>query len=230
MRTATGNPGIVAGARWQRCAAAVRAFSKATGLRLLAVVLGIGVLAGCAGSIPETRYYLLSEPQDKILSTMSRSGTLAPAAADDATGLRLLAVRVPDYLQTRGLVVALDDSRIQAATYHQWAEPLVAGLERYLSDALAVALGAPDGFGPPALITVTLSHLHGSEAGTVVLDAEWQLLSAGDRSLLDGGRFERNLEQGEPGYPALVATHRRLLDALAAAIVAQWRTASAAAT
>ena len=142
--------------------------------------------------------------------------------------LRLLAVRLPDYLETRGLVVALEDNRVQPATYHQWAEPLVAGLERYLGAALEAATANLDKPGPPALLTVTLNHLHGSETGAVVLDAQWELSSPEDRSLLQRGRMERLLQQDEPGYPALVATHRRLLDALAAAIVVQWQSVSGA--
>ena len=191
-----------------------------------ALIVSFYLLAGCTGRIPETRYYLLSEPQEAALPATAAEVVRSSTAR---AALRLLAVRLPDYLETRSLVVALEDNRIQPATYHQWAEPLVAGLERYLSAALETATADLDSPGPPALLTVTMNHLHGSEAGAVVLDAQWALESPEDRSVLQRGRIERVLQQHEPGYPALVATHRQLLDALAAAIVAQWRSASGAA-
>lgn len=89
-------------------------------------------LAGCE-VIPQpepdpTRYFVLRSSQPATPATADREGV----------ALGLHSVELPAYLRnSRSLVVARGGNELVFRDYDRWAEPLDAGLERVLRDALA---------------------------------------------------------------------------------------------
>ncbi|MGI9323970.1 MAG: PqiC family protein [Pseudomonadales bacterium] len=160
------------------------------------MVLCLLGLLGCSSSNPSaTRYYLLTDPQP---------GAVVPSSA---TPLSLAELTLPMYLQSRNMAVVAGNTQVRGARGHRWAEPLADGVRRYLEDALAPALEGVS----TLRLDVLIRHLHGSEAGTVVLDLSWRIRERGSEEPLQSGRFSDSLEQERPGYEALVLAHRLLL-------------------
>ncbi|MEM1230530.1 MAG: ABC-type transport auxiliary lipoprotein family protein, partial [Pseudomonadota bacterium] len=99
-------------------------------------------------------------------------------------------------------------SELRGARNHQWAEPLAAGIGRYL----ALALGEPVSAAP--LLELSVAHFHGSERGAVVLEADWQLRERGAAAPFAQGRFDATIMQDGPGFEAMIEAQRALLDQL----------------
>ncbi|MEM6707749.1 MAG: PqiC family protein [Pseudomonadota bacterium] len=176
---------------------------------LLAGVLAL--LTACAAVPLEPRYYLLLDPAP------SDAGSDRAAAP-----IELGVVSLPDYLATRGIVVAVGMEQVRAANQHRWAEPLDVGVARYLGEALRGRLaenGADAGreaaSGGALRLDLTIQRLHGSTAGPLVLTLDWVLRGRTGEEQAQG-RFVHRVEQRQPGYPALVQAHRAALDAFAA--------------
>ncbi|HTV61107.1 MAG TPA: ABC-type transport auxiliary lipoprotein family protein [Verrucomicrobiae bacterium] len=88
---------------------------------------------GCALFKPvqaEEHYYLLTA---KSLSYVATQGN------GRACVVRLLPVEVPDYLQTEDMAVRIGTNQIEFTVYHQWAEPLEAGIRRVIAENLRVS-------------------------------------------------------------------------------------------
>lgn len=173
---------------------------------LLAVLLALGACASTPD--PVTRSYLLTRPG-------------MPTASTDLA-LAVGAVAMPAYLQSKDIAVATRDSQLRGARNHQWAEPLAEGIGRYLSLAFE---GPASPEGPEAVETdglvldLTVLHFHGSEAGAVVLEADWRLRRRGAGEALASRHFEGRVAQEDVGYDALVDAHRALLDQLVAEVL-----------
>lgn len=179
---------------------------------LLAVSLGL--LTGCLGgaALPEPTDYLLRVPAEAV--TPPRG---APAFA-------LGEVRVAPYLEQPGIVLAQDDGVVRAARYHRWAEPLDASVRLVVAELAGAALGRPVARSAarsdagPVVVDLTVDTLHGTADGRARIDAHWRVAGR-----TEAGRFTATEPLAEPGYPALVAAEYRLLEGLAAALVADLR-------
>ena len=189
----------------------MRKSGRSVGLGLLA--LGV-LLTGCASSPPvEDNAYLL-RPDFPV------------ATAGSGAPLRLKSVRIPPYLDQRGLVLQTGPSEIEVARHHRWAEPLDEAMERYLQVAIARQSGravetapftrAETGADSPEAVAVRIHRFHGTDSGRVRLVAEWRITDAGGSVIHE---FDETRTQAADGYPALVAAHAELLDAFAGAIV-----------
>lgn len=178
--------------------------------RLMLSLLLAGLLAGCAGSPPVQDHDYLLRPQKLMVSSGSRSV------------VQLKPVAVAPYLDQRGVVLQTGDSEIRVAKHHRWAEPLDEAVGRYLQVGIAnqgeVAVeSVPLTTANPAVtVTVRINQLHGTEVGSVRLVADWKLDRAEQEPVLYS--FDESVRQAADGYPALVAAHAELLDALSAAI------------
>ncbi len=135
-----------------------------------AAFLSVVLLVACAGSsAPPTQYLLRAEPAE-------RSGRVE---APVRVGLGRVAVA--PYLDQSGIVVETEAGQVQAAREHQWAEPLDAGLRSYLRAGMSAALGYDVSASRADLVhwdytvDVYVDRLHGTMAGTAVLDASYRI-------------------------------------------------------
>lgn len=175
-------------------------------LALVAPALLALLAAGCSSTPAPTRYYLLTDPSPEL----EQSSRTAPQA------LRLGALQLPAYLQSRNIAVVMGNTEVRGARGHRWATPLADAVRRYLEQALATDL--QDRLTPAGLLDVQIHHLHGSDAGTVYLQADWQLRDEGSDTAVTAGRFVESVQQGSQGFEALVLAHRALLDQFVAAV------------
>ena len=94
---------------------------------LLSTLFCLALLAGC-GSSPRSDYYML---------TADAPGT--PGSGGPALGVG--PVSVPEYLNTRQIVMNRNAHKLELAEFDRWAEPLDAGVSRVMAVNLAVLMG-----------------------------------------------------------------------------------------
>jgi hypothetical protein len=183
-----------------------------------AAFLSVVLLVACAGSsAPRTQYLLRAEPAE-------RSG---PVQAPVRVGLGR--VTVAPYLDQSGIVVETEAGQVQAAREHQWAEPLDAGLRSYLRAGMSAALGYDVSARPTDLddwdytVEVYVDRLHGTMAGTAVLDASYRITPRPGAGDVAAYRFSRSAPLPREGYPGLVDAEADLARQLAQAIAASLR-------
>jgi uncharacterized lipoprotein YmbA len=183
-----------------------------------AVLVCVALLVACAGSPTlRTQYLLRAEPTE-------RSGR---SEARIRVGLGRVAVA--PYLDQAGIVVETQAGQVQAAREHQWAEPLSAGLRSFLRAEISNALGYDvsafrgDDAHWDYAVDVYVDRLHGTMAGTAVLDAGyWITAASGAREVVEY-RFSASLPLAREGYPGLVEAEAKLARQLARAIAASLR-------
>jgi uncharacterized lipoprotein YmbA len=183
-----------------------------------AAFASVMLLVACAGSSDlRTQYLLHSESAE-------RSGRVE---APVRVGLGRVAVA--PYLDQSGIVVQTEAGQVQVARQHQWAEPLDAGLRSYLRAEMSEALGY-DVSGRPAnldhwdyTVDVYVDRLHGTMAGTAVLDASYWITPRPGAGDVARYRFSRSVPLAREGYPGLVDAEADLARQLAQAIAASLR-------
>jgi uncharacterized lipoprotein YmbA len=186
-------------------------------MRIFAPVFAI-LLISCAGSSPPgTQYLLRAEPEE-------RTGRVE---APVRVGLGRVAVA--QYLDQSGIVVETEAGQLQVARQHQWAEPLDAGLHSYLRAGMSEALGYDVSASSPDLVhwdytvDVYVDRLHGTMAGTAVLDASYRITPRPGAGEVAQYRFSRSAPLPREGYPGLVDAEADLARQLAQAIAASLR-------
>lgn len=92
---------------------------------ILALILAL-LLGGC-GSTPRSNYYML---------TADAGG----GPVGDGVALGVGPVSIPDYLETRKIVMNRSDHQLQLAEYDRWAEPLDAGVTRVVAVNLSLLM------------------------------------------------------------------------------------------
>ncbi len=182
----------------------------------LCILLGAALLAGCAGTTPEPRYYRL---------VPEAVGEKAPGAATPLIGVWPLETSA--VLDRTAIVTYAGDHRVAFSGTHQWAgglqenaqRVLLHALERRLKEATLVSLPQDGLPRPDYLLRIRVEELAGPLGGNVRLAADWQLQAAragvpvADRLTL--------VEASGEGFDAYVATVNRLLIRLAEAIAAE---------
>ena len=174
----------------------------------------LGAALGCSsGDVPESSYYLLRA---------EAPGTLAPA--DPERSVEFAPVEIAPYLARAGIMVEVGERQVQEAQYHQWAEPLQAGIRAYLSGRVMNLLGRELNAGAGRAraaryrIHMEVEVLHGSLDGEVRMVARWSLRDSKLGEVVATERIARSRKQGPAGYPGLVAAQTALLDQLADSI------------
>ena len=183
-----------------------------------AAFVSVMLLVACAGSsAPRTQYLLRAEPAE-------RAGRVeAPVRVG------LGRVTVAPYLDQSGIVVQTEASQVQAARQHEWAEPLHAGLRSVLRAEMSEALGYDVSASPADLVhwdytvDVYVDRLHGTMAGTAVLDASYRITPRPGAGDVAAYRFSRSAPLPREGYPGLVDAEADLVRQLAQAIAASLR-------
>ncbi len=173
------------------------------------IVLTLTVLLAACGSQPQqTSTYLLR----------SQVGATPGAQVMDS-GIALGNIRVANYIDQPGLVLATGDGTISAARNHVWAEPLQVSLRRYLatqtSDASGREIAATASATTTVTIDVNVDQLHGNGSGAAILVAYWDVRSEGSSKSF---RFSEQQALAGDGYDALVRAQESLLRRLAEAM------------
>jgi len=193
-------------------------------IALLASMASALLAGACSSPAPEPVYYLLRAEYSEGARRLD-----PPFRA----GLGRVVV-APYLLSSPGIVVETAPGVVRPAQRYRWAEPLDAGLRWFVRGEIARALGFEVGGGLvdradwDYTIDVYISQLHGTMAGTALLEAAYVIRPTADRGQLVEYRFSRAEPLDDEGYAALVAAEQRLLRALADAIAESLRAAAAA--
>ncbi|KVD45603.1 hypothetical protein WS89_17500 [Burkholderia sp. MSMB1072] len=176
-----------------------------------AAVFAALALAAC--SSPPARFYTLS-PADA-------AAPLRTAPANPAFLIEVPSVGVPEQVAKNQLVVQKNAAQVDVLEQERWASPPADEIRRALSDDLAARLGTidvansayPAGV-PVYRISVNVQRFESWPGKRAAVDAVWSV-----RSLATQAVMTCRTSVAEPvgdGYDALVAGHRRALDAIAA--------------
>lgn len=184
-------------------------------LKLLISVLLCSTLVACVSntSAPQSYYYILDAPsnvQENKVTTLT--GDIVQKR------IKVVPVRVPDYLHQPNLVLKLSNHQIKIANYHFWAEDLTQSIQRVLINELNVnsAVNYTQQCIDCDALAITIDHFYPNEQGQVLLVGSYELISHTSNSLLTQFSFNIRLQAG--GYDEGVAAMRALLSHLATEI------------
>ncbi|TCW76294.1 hypothetical protein C5O80_35705 [Burkholderia sp. SRS-46] len=175
-----------------------------------AAVLATLALAAC--SSPPARFYTLS-PADA-----ARAVRTTPA--NPPFLIEVPSVGVPEQVAKSQLVVQKNTAQVDVLELERWASPPADEIRRALSDDLAAQLGtidvvnsaSPAGV-PVYRVSVNVQRFESWPGKRAAIDAVWSVRAVGTQAVMTC-----RTSVAEPvgdGYDALVAGHRRALDAIA---------------
>lgn len=99
---------------------------------LLAILVGILLLTGCARTTSVSYYQLTSLEAPRNEPASGEAGKMV---------LGIGPVQLPEYLDRSQLVTRLSANRLQLADNHRWAEPLNKNIARVMGENLGALLG-----------------------------------------------------------------------------------------
>jgi uncharacterized protein len=184
-----------------------------SGRSRVAIAFAISALVtGCAsllGSSPPITYYALT-------STSSGDG-MSPL--DDSRIIAVQTVRLPEYLNQRGIVTRTEANELDVAANSQWAGTLddnitkviVADLSRLLGTSRIVAYPVSAALPVDRVVQVDISWFEAESGGNVRLSAQWIIFGDGGRSYvqIDGGSYMASASDGD--YRSIAAAMSRAL-------------------
>ena len=190
-------------------------------------LLLLGLLAGCAAR-PEPHIYILGNATE-ILGSATKRG----AGVRDDTGRKVIEVRpvlIPDYLDTRDIMLRTGSNELKASETGIWGERLSIGLTQALAGALArrvpsaLVVASRPTVGPGVQILVDVTALEARPGGDCVLTAHWTIRSGNKSAALGNltsaqGSFVTHADG--TGDAAIVAAITRAVDELADQIAAR---------
>jgi uncharacterized lipoprotein YmbA len=170
------------------------------------------LLTGCAsllGGSPPITYYALT-------STSSDDGT-SPLA--DNRIIAVQTVRLPEYLNQKGIVTRPEANELDVAANSQWAGALddnitkviVADLSKLLGTSRIVAYPVSAALPVDRVVQVDISRFEAESGGNVELSAQWIIFGDGGRSYVqvDGGSYSASASDGD--YRSIAAAMSRAL-------------------
>ena len=179
---------------------------------LIIVLLG---LVACGSNPLEDHYYSLVLAADDVT---------APVRTEETTAHLIVGpVRLPEYLNRRGLTMQIDANQIQTANHHFWAEPLEEAISKVLVRDIANLVSG---------VTVDRDAGRWTDSGDCRLRIEFDKFHATDQSrVVSSGRYwvsssDANIKQefavtqtlSADGHAYAVAALRRSLRTLATQI------------
>ncbi|MFO1075089.1 MAG: PqiC family protein [Geminicoccaceae bacterium] len=194
--------------------------------RRLLAALALGLLGACSASEPASFYLLTPE-----------GATAPPLAAGPASGPSLFVdeATLAPYLDRAQLVSRIAPDRVAFADLRLWAEPLPAMASGFVVDRLAARFGpervqatpARRAFDPDFRLLIDVRRLDGNQAGEMVLDARWTLVTGADERLVATGRERIVAPAADPAsWDARVAALREawtvFSDRVADAVATAW--------
>ncbi|WP_018412144.1 PqiC family protein [Methyloversatilis thermotolerans] len=167
------------------------------------------MLTAC-GSSPPARLYTLA-PEDVVVSAAAATPTVVVGP-----------VSLPESIDRLQITRRGEGGVTEAPDGHRWAGSMKSEVGRRLALAvarergLARVVAAPQNSVPSPDYSVPVDVLRFDAEGfsRVTLDAVWSVRRDGRE--IASGRFTRSEAVAAADYPALIAAHGRLLDALAA--------------
>ncbi|RQH04241.1 PqiC family protein [Paraburkholderia dinghuensis] len=204
-----------------RCAALTSLAVRRAALPLAAA---IAVLTGCAS--PASHFYTLSAPDDATQATASTRG------ANPAWLIELAPVDVPPQVAKPQIVVQTGATQVDVLEQQRWASMPGDEIRRALSVDLTQRLDTIDVYGSPRpegvpvyRVSVNVQRFESWPGSHALIDAVWSVRSLASQSLMTC-RSVLNEPVGD-GYDALVAGHRRAVEALSTAIASGVRSLAA---
>ncbi|MCA7948453.1 PqiC family protein [Burkholderia vietnamiensis] len=191
----------------------------ASGAAALFAVLALG-----ACSSPPARFYTLS-PADA-------AAPVRTAPANPAFLIEVPSVGVPEQVARNQFVVQRNAAQVDVLEQERWAAPPADEIRRALSDDLAAQLGTIDvansayPAGVPVYgISVNVQRFESWPGKRAAIDAVWSVRAVGTQTVMTCRTSVAEPVAG--GYDALVAGHRRALDAIASQAAAGVRAIAA---
>ncbi|MGS0895132.1 PqiC family protein [Burkholderia stagnalis] len=189
-----------------------------------AAAAAFAALALAACSSPPARFYTLS-PADA-------AAPVRTAPANPPFLIEVPAVDVPEQIAKSQLVVQKNAAQVDVLEQERWASMPADEIRRALSDDLTAQLGTIDVVNsatPPGVpvyrISVSVQRFESWLGKRAAIDAVWSVRAVGSQAVMTC-----RTSVAEPvadGYDALVAGHRRALDAVAAQAAAGVRAMAA---
>ena len=178
---------------------------------LVAVALAT---AGCFGTSPAARFY--------VLSASPAANAAVPSTGPEGT-LGVFPTRVAEYLDRPQIVTFSGENAVELDEYRRWAEPLGAGVTRVLAQDLTALLPGwrvlPQPWDPVlplrARLVVNVTALGWNDRGEARLEASWAVLSGTGEEVLARGTTVLRQGSAGPGASAAVAATSALVTGLA---------------
>jgi uncharacterized protein len=185
----------------------------AEGRSRMAMALAVGSLVtGCAslfGESPPIAYYTLTP------TSFSESTRLLT----DNSIIAVQTVRLPEYLNQKGIVSRTEDNELDVAANSQWAGALddnitkviVADLSKLLGTTRILAYPVSAALPVDRVVQVDVSRFEAGSGGNVELSAQWIIFS-------DGGRRYMQMAGGNYSAPAGNGDFRSIAAAMSRAL------------
>ncbi len=180
-------------------------------LAALAALVLLALLAACRGAVPATDFYTLT--------------ALAPQArpAQDAPSVGVGPLTMPRMLDRPHIVTRGPGGALHMDEFHRWGGTLESAMLRTTTQNLAALLGSDGvvaypwtGFiDPDYRVPLDVQRLDGALGQAVTLEVTWGVIPRGERHAVLVRRSVLSEPTDGGDYPALVAAHDRLLEALA---------------
>jgi uncharacterized lipoprotein YmbA len=177
--------------------------------RYSAIAVAVILLAGCAGSPPNTYY---------TLSVESPCPAISPPAHMDS--LDTATIRLPGVLDRPQLVVRTGPQTVDIREFDRWAEPLDQMATRVLAEDIAPCQSALGSEKPKYLLSVSIDEFMADTFGQAHLTGRWWILGKGEEKPVQPGRSFSLSERVDQARGAeSVAAMSALLGRLAGEIV-----------
>jgi len=164
------------------------------------LVLYVCFLAGCA-HLPEEMTYVLPNPQ---------AGSTIHA---NVPRVVVKSIQLANYLDQGGLVIKTGDVQLVVTQQHRWAEPLDAGIERYLNRKLST--GSETSNQAPGSIlnlTLVLDAFESQGFEHVIASGHWILSSSDSSQTMLQSAFHYEIPIHPQNYPGIIHGMSALLD------------------
>lgn len=146
---------------------------------------------------------------------------LPPQPTDPRARVDLVAVHLPDFLQSRSLVLQVNPNEVIHARHHHWGEPLDLAILKVLARDLSTAMPAYEVVPGPGreadcALELELDRFHASNGARVLVSGRFLYTQGGTVMRRE---FDVSQVQQADGYTGAVSGMRGALAALSAELV-----------
>ena len=191
----------------------IRSLSYGFGTATVCVLLIMS--AGCSGSSPRTRFYLLA-PLDTAAETNHEQ------RSDHRISVGIAPVELPAYLDRPQIVTRLSDNQLRLAEFDHWAEPLQDTFSRVLIENVCTLLCADSIAVSPwrrsadvdYRVRVEVIRMDSDFEGVSSLVARWTITGDNGKTLVLAKKSSYTTRTSALDYGAIVAAHSTLIGRL----------------
>ncbi len=187
---------------------------------MLAAMLAVLLLAGCAGKSPRVDFYVLSADARAVAGLAGSCSTQAISVGP---------VSWPRYLDQPRIITRAGTNRLEASEFNRWGGSLeddfvrtaIENLSALLQSELVVNYRRSNNFSPVYRVEMVVLRFDGQLGGDVTLDVKWGVINEAT------GKYElvttSSIQKGTSGqdYDALVNASSMALSQLSEEIAAQ---------